>query len=858
MSVNANARKAIVLFGANEIDCSEFLVSFENGYNLRDETGWLKQTSKLVLGISPGFPDLCNPYKNLDKLYRGELIKIKVRLSDGSIADFRTLYIIAEPPPPQYEAATIEFELGTREVLRAFAKPDKNAPPTAPSLSTIPAGTAANPFGRTAAINRLASAAKVPLLIESIEAFPPPTPEKNERPYVDEMGELAFGGLAFLHIDRRNQLRSKSALLSNITPVRSFEAARDCISYRFHDGGELPPEELVVNGTGKNLISNYQTTVTIDILYGPAESVSSGTTGIVVIKQTVTTDAVKSSQRILKESSTAPRALVLPGLAFGDFSLDLDEEKEERYFFEAGGERRLKRKESTVKRYLITGMAEYFNNWIFSQATSLAELEAIAKTVVTAQQTVTDYIYSIDGTVKSIQETVYEPFGNIIGDENLNNPDQLTTAKQTTIRYWKLGPRRWKRVTTVLEPAIRITGSTQQNNMADMHPDTRVKLKSALQTRQNKTEVSSSGATQPPAAERAPEPWEEEEYPIETTVKFSQFANPDRDRKETIQIPNAVSKEQLTQMGQIIGAVRYGRAKGIELMVAGDDDLLLSDDPLPIWSFTLPDGRTDILQMNALQYVFDQTRCVVSGFGIRVGTIYPGALAPVPPYPGITLPTPTPNPPITTENPTPAPQPPIEVVIPLPQNTTLSLFGGVGFGGWLEYDPTPPEPTTVLQSGVGFGGWMERINDEPPVAMHCGVGFGGSYVGIDYLSPASLHCGAGFGGWALEILNCGVGFGGWWEEPAADLSLHCGAGFGGWLDIFADGQPLQGAVGFGGWLVAQPDLQPLHCGMGFGGWFDSNDPVILQGGVGFGGWQIPVDRVDLLVSVGFGGWLVAL
>ncbi|BAS55384.1 hypothetical protein NIES2135_53310 [Leptolyngbya boryana NIES-2135] len=625
MAANASAHKLRIEIGSE--DWSRSLVSFDAGQDQRSNSGLILTTGTLELGNVIGIPGSLNPRSadGRNRWWRGQLVEIWVTDSTGTEVKHRHghLYILKAPLPPQN--GILRLELGCILSLRNFAQPDDDKSGVVPG----------NVTNRTAIVNSLLSAAGCPNCVDAIDDYPLRTRQpKQGGSYVDQAGQIAFGGLKSLYQDGNGLIRAVSNRLNYGGSSTAIEIGHDEVSYEASEGSETPCEVIKCVGVLKKLTDNWGTEENFSEEYGPASVVNpSAGSDIILLRRVETKETRNEDGKQRTELIVAPAGIVSPDVFPRSLEIVLDSYTEEEHRYEDFGQRttspidgpagedsdkdapKLWQILTTIRRFFSVAAPEYF------EALSAPSQAFWRREVIIANAAVFEYKYTKDELVEKTTRTTREPRSAIVGAEETQFPINLDISEIETVEYQRKNPRVGKIIETLIQVVARAFPNLEPDEGASALD--RLFQKLALITKSRKVRGSDSGQCNPPQAERKPERWSEEEEPIEAETRFA-IAPLDalhQERERVIQLDvGVVSKQQLGEIAQIKGVELIGQAQGITLQLPLLDLFLSNWSPFIVLDVIEPDGTALRVLTNGIQISHDPNQAIVGFTGIWLGT----------------------------------------------------------------------------------------------------------------------------------------------------------------------------------------------------------------------------------------------
>ena len=131
--------------------------------------------------------------------------------------------------------------------------------------------------------------------------------------------------------------------------------------------------------------------------------------------------------------------------------------------------------------------------------------------------------------------------------------------------------------------------------------------------------ISNAGAANPPAPDRLPSQFEQQEKFLKAEVRFeSGFGEP---APHTLEVPYPVSEAQLERLAEIEGASQIGARYGCQFSI-DIPDALLHGEYSPNFFLSFQEGAVrKIFRANQLTFAFDRRQAVLSGLADYLGAV---------------------------------------------------------------------------------------------------------------------------------------------------------------------------------------------------------------------------------------------
>jgi hypothetical protein len=420
-----------------------------------------------------------------------------------------------------------------------------------------------------------------------------------------------------LYQDNQGRINAISSAITPGTPTLAIKIGApngEELSYTPEEGSETPVQKLRYVATQILSKQNDDYSISVSEDYGPASIVdpAAGNKPI-VIRRTTVEQTIEDSTRTKNTKVEAPLHLVSSVAFPKDATLGLDSYTQEVETFEQADDGKLLYSELIEQRLYPAAMPDVFKR--LNAATQAAN----KGTTIFSKVATTDYAYK-KSVVESQTAVTREPLGAIVTNEaSIVDPAALIPSQYDSIAYSQpRSQREWQRQTVSNQPLVRIRPDIK---VKSSQPSERVATKRALTTKTNLIEISNAGQTNPPACERKPQKFSDEEKFIEGYAAFDSYSNEPDDRLRTLELATgAVSSAQLAELAQIEGAILWGRNLGQMIQVPLRDEILNNPVPLQQWLCTEPDGTQVLYQVNGIQFTLLKDRAIVGAHGIWIGT----------------------------------------------------------------------------------------------------------------------------------------------------------------------------------------------------------------------------------------------
>ena len=240
------------------------------------------------------------------------------------------------------------------------------------------------------------------------------------------------------------------------------------------------------------------------------------------------------------------------------------------------------------------------------QVSTFAAYQAIT-TLVDAQKTTTTYFFLINGVVYKQVEDIEQPLCQVLSDPAFQSDTGLVISKKTTTTWAKTGDKLWTKTVSILEPKGKVSNFPAYSASRDLIP-----------TAENSDNKDTIG---PPTniGETSENTISEENLTV--TVYAQQLAeDPFRERQRTINVPYAMSPQQLTAYGDRFNKLLTGRSLGFQFGGALTD-IALGSTFKPFAQVAVREGTIIYYpKLDAIQYALNLTECFVLWNGIIVAS----------------------------------------------------------------------------------------------------------------------------------------------------------------------------------------------------------------------------------------------
>lgn len=239
------------------------------------------------------------------------------------------------------------------------------------------------------------------------------------------------------------------------------------------------------------------------------------------------------------------------------------------------------------------------------QVSTFSAFQSIV-TLVQAKRTVTTYLLS-NGIVYKTIEDLQEPLCQVSSFNDFQSITTLINSKRTTTEWTKTGDKLWTKTTSILDAQCRVSSFPAFQSLTNLVPAssfTDDKDTTGAPTSFGDASTNKIG-----------------EENLVVTVFAQQLAeDPFRQRQRTIDVPYAVSREQLTAYGDRFNRLLTGRTLGFTFGGALTD-IALGSTFKPFAQVAVQEG--DVIyypKIDAIQYALNLTECYVLWNGIVVGS----------------------------------------------------------------------------------------------------------------------------------------------------------------------------------------------------------------------------------------------
>ena len=240
------------------------------------------------------------------------------------------------------------------------------------------------------------------------------------------------------------------------------------------------------------------------------------------------------------------------------------------------------------------------------QVSTFAAYQAIT-TLVDAQKTTVTYFFLINGVVYKQVEDIEQPLCQVLSDPAFQSDTGLVISKKTTTTWAKTGDKLWTKTVSISEPKGKVSNFPAHSTSRDLIP-----------TAENSDNKDTIG---PPTniGETSENTISEENLTV--TVYAQQLAeDPFRERQRTINVPYAMSRQQLTAYGDRFNKLLTGRSLGFQFGGALTD-IALGSTFKPFAQVAVREGTTIYYpKLDAIQYALNLTECFILWNGIIVAS----------------------------------------------------------------------------------------------------------------------------------------------------------------------------------------------------------------------------------------------
>jgi hypothetical protein len=240
------------------------------------------------------------------------------------------------------------------------------------------------------------------------------------------------------------------------------------------------------------------------------------------------------------------------------------------------------------------------------QVSAFPAYQAIT-TLVDAQITTTSYFFLINGVVYKQVEDIEQPLCQVLSNPAFQSNTGLVISKKTTIIWEKTGDKLWTKTVTILEPKGKVSNFPAYSASTDLiHTSEKSDNKDTIGPPTNLGETSENTIS---------------EENLTVTVYAQQLAaDPFRERQRTINVPYAMSSQQLTAYGDRFNKLLTGRSLGFQFGGALTDIALSSTFKPFAQVVVIEDNIVYYARLDAIQYALNLTECYVLWNGIIVAS----------------------------------------------------------------------------------------------------------------------------------------------------------------------------------------------------------------------------------------------
>lgn len=596
--------------------------------------GYLPVTGTLELIEAGTLPSSLNSLDN-DLWRAGTTVNLQIADSNDTLWPwpFGVLQILEPPQPPAVYPAPgqvrkIEVRIGCELAAADYDEPDGDE-------SALDNGTARD---RDAIINQLLSYLNAPGLVDAIPDYPiNHRLPKEGGGYLQQAGQLAYGGLVCLWQDSAGDIRTLPLERVVATELPGIDIERVVgqseLEYAYHMGPIVPADTIRAVGQQLLVQAANLSSFTKANKYGVASQVDPDAAPTPLIIQIFEErETVSGSTRTIRRVLQEPRGLVVPNAVYEALGIPPDSpytpieslRLTEVWRYEAGGGKRLVSVE--VEGWEPYGKA--LAAWIAANLPEDAPLLSPIPSILEAKT----FGYNLEDETISRDSLSYGPLGEVAPEADYEGASPTTLVPVDSLaETWKeLRAREWQYQADGKLPLAEVSPDAVEGVANPLSWAALVADSSRSVNR-----ISSAGHAQPPAPDRAPEPWEEKEQFIEGEAMFAHGYGDAR--PYSFEVPFPQSQEQLERLATVEGWEQFAARYGAEFTTDIPDEVLLGGlDPQFVISFDI-DGARRLYRANGLSFLFGQNQAVMSGLGDYLGSIPLGTVPQGTPSP--TLPT---------------------------------------------------------------------------------------------------------------------------------------------------------------------------------------------------------------------------
>ena len=580
MAINVSARKNRLLVGGE--DYSAALVEVKLDDTDLGQSGFITTTGSIILVDVLGLPGSLDDRSN--QLFRvGQTIVIDTTNESGVLERHPRGSLRTISSEWDYESRRLTLRVGCILTLLSFKQPTEPLEGQDPETEISPSNS------RLDIVTRLLNQAGI-TNINCPYTLPYPIAYTIEPTgsYVETAGKILYSAGYVGWIDRYEVLQIKPVILDGSAAV-VIQIGGDQgqeLWYRRLTSSEGAREIVKVVGMKKlaqRIPSPQTSTIT---RYGSAKTVDPDAPDYtIVVERTEISETFDGANSTTTTNTSKPIGLVLPNLTSGRLNTSLVERKIETKQYE--GNKKGKLLSITIVIYKVLGqvLAEYVKSVEESGDTVTGQTNTIL-----AEEITTFYTYDSKGRVATITTIKKETIGALLTGINTDWTSFIAgltglRESETKIESWThIQGITWKhqiigtKCLSRLHPEL-IRDNWELNQKLSMSADDSISV----------TEISNSGQTVPPAAERRPPRVTWVDKRTCGQAQFSQYGgNPLRERERTYSIEyleggiyqeesggrsiNLSSDDcndaQCNAIASLEGALLHGRFKGQDLGIA--------------------------------------------------------------------------------------------------------------------------------------------------------------------------------------------------------------------------------------------------------------------------------------------------
>lgn len=223
-----------------------------------------------------------------------------------------------------------------------------------------------------------------------------------------------------------------------------------------------------------------------------------------------------------------------------------------------------------------------------------------------AKRTTTTYTL-LNGIVTEYTEEIQEPLCQVSSASAFQSIVTLVPSKRSVFSWTKTGDKVWTKTTVINEPLCRVSSASAFQSIVTLVESSRI------------TDDKDTTGAPTSFGDSSTNLITEENLVVEVLAQ-QLAADPFRERQRTINVPYAMSKEQLSAYGDRFNKLLTGRSLGFQFGGALTD-IALGSTFVPFAPVSVQESDLIyFLRIDAMQYALNQTECYVLWNGIVSGT----------------------------------------------------------------------------------------------------------------------------------------------------------------------------------------------------------------------------------------------